>query len=205
MRSQRAFTLIELLVAMAITVLVSAAALAGWRAVTNVERALAKVQTELAVLERAFLMLERDIGQLTARAIKDELGGERSALEYSNYDGIAIEFTRAGWFNPAPELTPPRSELQRVAYRLQDDKLLRRTWYHLDRMVEGEHVDRQVLGDVTELTWRFLDSAGDWHETWPPTNSFNSDPDAPFPLPVAMELNLSLAELGSLSRWFEVP
>lgn len=201
----RGFTLIELLVAMSVSVIVSAAALQGWRAVSNTERALSAMQVQLAALERAFLILERDIGQLTARPIKDELGGERKVLEFSNYSGAEVEFTRAGWFNPAPELTPPRSELQRVAYRVEDDVLLRRTWYHLDRMVEGNHVDRQLLADVDDVSWRFLDDAGQWLESWPPTGTSVSDPDADFPIPAAMEVKIEHKTLGELSRFFEVP
>ncbi|MEM7377374.1 MAG: type II secretion system minor pseudopilin GspJ [Pseudomonadota bacterium] len=203
--TSRGFTLIELVVAMAITAVVSAAAFAGWRAVTGVERALDAVQTQLAELERAFLILDRDISQMMARPIRDELGGERDALAYSDYSGAEIEFTRAGWFNPAPELIPPRSELQRVAYRVEDEALVRRAWYHLDRMVEGDYADRQLLAAVDAVVWRFLDDEGTWQSTWPPTNTDTSDPNAKRLVPRAIELALTHAELGELTRWFEVP
>ena len=199
---RRGFTLIELLIAMVITVVVSAAAVAGWQSVTDVERRLDGIQRELAALERAFLMLGRDLNQITARPITDELGGERRAIEYSDFDGTALEFTRAGWFNPAPELTPPRSDLQRVAYRVEDETLLRRTWFHLDRMVEGGQVDRLLLANIDRVGWRFLDLSGDWHTTWPPSNA---DSSAPFPIPRAIEAEIEHKTLGAITRLFAVP
>ncbi len=198
----RGFTLIELLIAMVITVIVSAAAIAGWRSVTGVERSLDALQTEIASLERTFLTLTRDLSQLTARPVTDELGGERRAVEYSDFDGSVLEFTRGGWFNPAPELTPPRSELQRVAYRVEDDRLLRRSWFHLDRMVEGSFVDRLLLAEIDQITWRFLDRSGEWHSTWPPVDI---DPEAAFLLPAAVEVELAHQRLGTLNRLFAVP
>lgn len=203
--TRRGFTLIELLIAMAITVVVSAGALVGFQSVKRIERALNDTQVQLANLERAFLTLQRDIGQLTARSIQDELGGRRNAIEYSDFAGAAVEFTRAGWFNPAPELTPPRSELQRVAYRLEDEKLLRRSWHQLDRMVEGAHSDRLMLSDIETVSWRFLDQSSEWQSTWPPADFDPTAEGAVFPIPRAIEMTLTLTRLGELTRLFEVP
>lgn len=197
----RGFTLIEVLIASSIFSIISIAAFAGFQVINRTKAKQETVQNQLSELERAFLIIGQDLTQMVPRAISDELGGERRPLEFSNYNGSLLEFSRTGWVNPAPETLPVRSEIQRVAYTAIDGKLQRVTWYQLDRMVEGAEMRRTLLSDVDTLHWRFLDSTREWHEAWPPTGS---DPDAPFPMPVAVQVIVEHRLLGSLNRLYVV-
>jgi len=195
------FTLIEVLVASAIFSIVSLAAFSGFQVINRTKAAQEYALDQLTELERTFLIMSQDISQIIPRAISDELGGVRRAIEVSNYSGTVFEFSRAGWINPAPESLPARSEVQRVAYTASDGKLQRISWYQLDRMVEGTEIKRTLLSEVDALRWRFLDKEREWQESWPPTDA---DPDAPFPMPVAVQATVEHKTLGDLSRLFVV-
>ncbi len=195
------FTLIEVLIASSIFSIISIAAFAGFRVIERSKNAQEYTQNQLTELERTFLILGQDLTQMVPRAISDELGGERRPIELSNYNGTALEFSRLGWINPAPETLPARSEIQRVAYTANDGKLQRVSWYQLDRMVEGGEITRTLLKDVDALRWRFLDGEREWQETWPPSTA---DPSAPFPMPVAVQAIVEHKTLGDLSRLYVV-
>lgn len=197
----RGFTLIEVLIASSIFSIISIAAFAGFQVITKTKTAQEQVQDQLSDLERTFLMIGQDITQIVPRPISDELGGVRQAIELSNYNGITLEFSRGGWVNPAPEMLPARSEIQRVAYTAYDGKLQRITWYHLDRMVEGGEIKRTLLNDVDGLRWRFLDSGREWQDNWPPSTTA---PDAPFPMPVAIQVVIEHKLLGDINRLYVV-
>jgi len=197
----RGFTLIEVLIASSIFSIISIAAFAGFNVINRTKDAQEYTQDQLTELERTFLIMGQDITQIIPRPISDELGGERRAIEVSNYSGTVLEFSRTGWVNPAPETLPARSEIQRVAYAAIDGKLQRISWYQLDRMIEGNENKRTLLKDVDALRWRFLDSEREWQESWPPTTA---DPDAPFPMPVAIEATVEHHTLGDISRLYVV-
>lgn len=195
------FTLIEILIASSIFSIISIAAYSGLQIIQRTRVAQEHTQQQLSQLERAFLTIGQDITQVIPRAISDELGGERRPIELSNYNGTVLEFSRIGWINPAPDLLPPRSEIQRVAYTAVDGKLQRISWYQLDRMVEGGEIKRTLLNDIDALNWRFLDSEREWQDSWPPTSA---DPDAPFPMPVAIQAIVEHRTLGDLNKLFVV-
>lgn len=114
----RGFTLLEILVAMAIlaTIAVAASMIFG-QALDNRER-VGERASELADLQRAWLFIQRDVEQIVARAARDELGDAQPFVQLTR-DG-ALEFTRIGWINPLQ--TRQRSSLQRVRYRLEEDR-----------------------------------------------------------------------------------
>jgi len=138
---------------------------------------------------------------MTNRPISDELGGIRRPIEVSNYNGAMLEFSRAGWINPAIETLPARSEIQRVAYAALEGKLQRVSWYHLDRMVDGGEKRRTLLTDVDAIRWRFLDAEREWEESWPPADA---DPNEAFPMPAAVQVVIEHRTLGDLNRIFAV-
>lgn len=197
----RGFTLIEVLVASSIFSIVSIAAFAGFQVINKTKAQQEYALNQLTELERTFLIMGQDISQMVPRAISDELGGVRRPIEVSNYSGTVLEFSRTGWVNPAPESLPARSEIQRVAYAAIDGKLQRITWYQLDRMVEGAEIRRTLLTDVDALRWRFLDSEREWQDSWPPAST---EPDAPFPMPVAVQATVEHSKLGDLTRLYVV-
>jgi len=114
--------------------------------------------------------------------------------------------TRGGWRNPAEQ---PRSTLQRVAYAVQDDKLVRLTWLSLDHAPNEQPNTQELLSGVSELRLRFLDSANAWQDRWPPTETPTTavppgGTAVPVP-PLAIEWILVTERWGELRWLFRLP
>ena len=199
-RRQAGFTLIELLVASAVFAIIGGAAYTGWYQIQQTRETVETHSVRLAELQRAFFWIGEDMEQLVLRPIVDEVGGTSPSLLYSEQGVSLLEFTRNGWSNPAEEVTPARSNLQRVAYFTEDGKLYRKYWYHLDRFAEGEPNERRLLSNVAGIRLRFLDGS-EWTEQWPPNNA-DADTEV---LPRAVEITLDLDYMGEITRLFVVP
>lgn len=193
------FTLVELLVVMGIFAVLSILAYGG---LSNVLTARVRVEAAFertAELQRAYLRLRNDFQQLRARPVRDEYDQVLPAL-LTQREG-AVEFTRSGWRNP---LSQPRSALERVAYRLDGERqqLVRMSWRVLDRSQDSEPVEVVVLEQVEAVQWRFLDPVLEWRSEWPEAAALQSAAGAPVPPPRAVELTLTLQDLGEVRLLF---
>jgi general secretion pathway protein J len=189
------FTLLELIVVIAIFAVLAVMAYGGLSsALTARERVLESLE-RTAALQKAYARLRNDFQQLRARSSRDPYGEPQPALRLLEDD--AVEFTRSGWRNP---LAQPRSALERVAYRLDDDqRLVRTSWRAVDRAQNAPVSEAVVLEQVTELRWRFLDGA-EWRDAWPaPTTTGTPTLQA---VPRAVELTLALKDLGEVRLLF---
>ncbi len=190
------FTLIELLVALTIFAVLSVMAYGGLNIVLKArERVDARTEL-LAELQLGFTLIGRDIEQATNRPVRDEFGDPMEAMAGN---GGRLEFTRAGWRNPAGL---PRSELQRVSYFVEDDTLKRISWQTLDRTQATGTSEITLLGDVTGFEFRFLKQDGEWLAFWPPAGDGQHAVDA---LPRVVEITLETGDWGSITRRFRTP
>ena len=197
--AQRGFTLLEMLVAIAIFALVAIMAHGGLRSVLQ-QRSHVEQQSEaLQQLQMAMLLIGRDLTQASLRGIRDEYGDHQSALRGDSLGERRLEFTRDGWRNPAAQ---PRSELQRVAYGLQDQQLLRWSWQVLDRAQDSQAYQASLLSGVEELQLRYLDAQREWQDHWPPSQG---DGQIQPILPLAIEMRLGLQGQGEIRRLFVLP
>jgi len=193
----RGFTLIEVLIVLGIFSIIG---LIGAQLVSRVldnERTLTERGTRLAQIQRSMQILQRDILQLSARGIRDQLGDPIEPL-LIGADGM-IEFTRFGWRNP---LNRPRSELQRVGYVVQEETLYRAYWMVLDRAPDSEPQLQQLLEGVEQIEFFALDSSGNEHSFWPPAGDFRNDPALQL---VAIVLRIDVAPFGVVERIWPVP
>ncbi|MBL6908629.1 MAG: type II secretion system minor pseudopilin GspJ, partial [Luminiphilus sp.] len=145
MRAPRGFTLIEVLIAMAITAFVS---VLSYQALSTALTGIESVRAEserLHEINRAFNVLSRDIRQMTNRPVRDEFGQLASAVLGGALARDPLRLTRAGWHNSTGA---PRSTLQRVAYRLEDDRLLRLSYPVLDRTTAIEPTETVLVDRV---------------------------------------------------------
>jgi general secretion pathway protein J len=197
MRRARGFTLLEVLVAVAIFAVVGVMAYGGLQAVLA-QQVLARENADrFRAIQFAVQQLSRDFQQLQPRPVREELGeGSRNALLADARNRFPVEFTRGGWSNP---LAQPRAAVQRVAYQLDDDRLLRLHWFVPDHILSEEPVEREILVGVREFRMRFF-SPGGWSEQWPP----GIDPVDPALLPTAVEFILELEDWGEIRRLIEV-
>ena len=191
------FTLIELLVALAIFGVLALLAYGGLSGMLTT-RALVDERAEaLRELQLAYRTFERDIEQLVQREIRDEFGQPKPALIAGSQIGESLELSRGGWRNPAEQA---RSTLQRVAYLVEDKKLMRATWAALDRAPSATSQEQELLSGVSELRMRFLDPANVWQESWPPPGLLVAGGPVAVPPPRAAELILVTERWGEL-RW----
>ena len=197
MFASRGFTLLEMLVAVAIFAILAVVAHSGLNTVLLTQARVEESARALTELQQAYRWLQRDLEQVIARPVRDQLGGELLPLQAGSRVGVMLELTRGGWRNPAGQ---DRSTLMRVAYRLDGDTLIRHQWLVLDRAQDSEPLDRELLAGVEALELRWLDASGDWQPQWPPPNAQDSPG-----LPRAAEINLRLADRGELRWLFLLP
>lgn len=194
MRS-RGFTLLELVVVMAIFAVLSVMAYGGLGNILTARTQVAQSLERTAALQKGYLRLRNDFQQLRARPVRDNYGDTQPALQA---DRGVVEFTRGGWRNP---LSAPRSALERVAYRVEDGRLLRLSWRVLDRATSSEPVELAVLDQVEDAQWRFLDDKLEWQAQWPSQAATVAGTADPAP-PRAVELTLVLKDLGEVRYLF---
>ena len=195
-----AFTLIEVLVSLAIFAILAALAYGALGQTIDSAELLNERMDRLQAIQRTMRLLSEDFQQLYPRPIRDELGDDFGpALDTDFQSGFALELTHGGWSNP---IVLPRSTLQRSAYRIEDDELIRYHWRVLDRTLANEPLSVTLLDGVESILFRFLQADGEWTEQWPPGNR-------PGGLgarqrPRAVEIILTLTDEGEISRLLEV-
>ena len=189
------FTLIELLVAMAIFAVISALALGGLNAVVTQQTIAREQIIALGKLQRAIRFMTDDFAQLNPRYVRDVLGqaSEPPLVTDSLRENI-VRLSRSGWRNPVPVA---RGTLQRVQYRLEDEKLFRDYWLVMDYPLGMEPRSTELLDNVNEVEIEYLDQASDWHTLWPP---LNQGPSPDFVYPRAVRITLDLADWGEIVR-----
>ena len=181
-RSTDGFTLIEVLIALAITAFVSAIAY------TSLSTTLLGVESTRATadrtyeINRAWMIITRDIRHFINRPVRDEFGQVEPALIGGPAARFTLSFTRSGWHNPNENL---RSNLQRVNYRVAEGALWRDSYPVLDRASDTAPREVKLLDDVEYLEIGFLGSLDavqgrpdtvaldtrDWIENWVEDNS----------------------------------
>lgn len=195
MRRAHGFTLIEILVAVAVLVIMTAAAYGGLNTLMKVREESRDQMQHFKHLQLAMVTLERDVAQAVPRPIRHASGDRAPGMQGSDKDVPVLAFTRGG--RPDP-LLEPRSGLERVAYDISDDKLVRYFYPVLDRTVEQEPEKQVLLDGVTALHVKFMDAFGQWGGSWPPLNGEPHQYDSMDP--VAVSITLDTKRWGEIRR-----
>ncbi|MCG8465899.1 MAG: type II secretion system minor pseudopilin GspJ [Xanthomonadales bacterium] len=162
--AQRGFSLLEVIIAVAVFGLVAAAGYAGLDQLSRAAAAQRDASARMEALQLSIALFEQDISQIIARPVTLTSG---RTFDPVNGDHRQISFTRSGWANP---LALPRSELKRVEWRFDGNRLQRWLWNVLDRSESEVPVLDSELENIADFRLRYLDSQGDWVEQWPPRN-----------------------------------
>jgi general secretion pathway protein J len=196
------FTLLEVLVAVAIFVIVGVLALTGYNELSTQSGRVETSAARIRAVQSAFTHLNQDFATLEPRPVRQPIGdGLIPALRADDKQGDElVELTRSGWSNPAGV---PRPTLQRVAYRLQDNKLRRDYWVSLDHTSTEDPVSTVLLDRVKSVKLRFLASNRQWQDQWPPLGY--SAADLMSLRPMAVEITVELEDWGKIMRMVEVP
>lgn len=199
-RAARGFTLLEVMVAVAIFGVISLIAYGGFNQLTQQSGIVESNASRTRSIQSTVHRMAEDLAMLEPRPVREPLGESlEPALRSDTRTETLVELTRSGWTNPAGM---PRSTLQRVAYRLQDNKLQRAYWNSLDRTLTAEPTTAVLLDKVRAVSFRFMDQNQSWHEQWPPLGY--SGPDAARLRPIAVEFTIELEDWGKLVRLVEV-
>lgn len=168
------FTLIEIVIALFIFAILGTIAAIGLHSVIQTHKHLEKVDNNMSRLAMALTLMRRDFIQITDRAITSTSGGILPAfMVINNHD---IEFTTGGYTNPFS--VNKRGTLQRVAYQLENNKLVRLTWSVMDRPPHIESSRRVMLNDVTDMNLGFLDNKNQIINVWTPGANVGMLPNA---------------------------
>lgn len=194
--NNKGFTFLEMLLAMLLFSMVGLASVAVLSSVTNSDEASQRAMQQLQQLQRAMMMLERDFMQISARYVRIEgdppkqerLWGEQYLLGSEQH---GVSFTQQGWRNPGMIL--PRSELQAVAYRVQQGELQRLFTLYVDAVNNTEPQQQVLLEGVESFEVRYL-LDDKWEERW--HNEF---------FPQAVKVTITQQNLGELERIFMLP
>jgi general secretion pathway protein J len=211
--STTGFTLVEVLIALAITAFVSVIAYTSLSTVMTGVESLQENTDRIYEINRAFTILSRDLRQLSPRGVRDEYGELEPAFVGGELARFNLSFTRGGWHNP---LGHPRSTLQRVNYRLEDEALWRDAYPVLDRVADSEPSSVQLLDGVEELRLAFLGSlealqiqtggasidTSNWQDNWVPDSGVLQNQ---LPPPAALEITVRLTGWGEIRRLYALP
>lgn len=195
------FTLLEILVAMSIFTLIGLASAGVISSVIESDELSSERFEKLEVLQRAMLTIERDVMQAMPRATRIEgelnktvMSGGENVFD-SDFDGIG--FVRAGWHNP--QLILPRSTLQAVGYRVQEEQLQRLYGNYVDNVIGYEPKIRVLLSDIEDFQVRFLTDSKNLYEPDQWQEDYSEDT-----LPIAISITIVSKTFGEIHRDFLV-
>ncbi|MFT2092228.1 type II secretion system minor pseudopilin GspJ [Paraglaciecola sp. 2405UD69-4] len=199
--ASKGFTLIEILVAIAIFALIGVASTGVLNSVIDSDQLSTERFAKLEELQRAMLTIERDIMQMSQRSVR--VNGEASSVVVSGGEDVlaseagGLAFVRSGWHNP--QMILPRSTLQSVGYRLQDNELQRVYSNYVDNVIGYEPKVRVLLSDIEDFQVSFLtddqklEEPEDWEEI------YSSET-----LPLAVSVTITSKTFGEIRREFLV-
>lgn len=191
----RGFTLLELLVALSIFALISVALFGSLTSMIETKQHLEADSNKLRQLQTAFRIIGRDIEQAIARPIRGAYQPQLPALMWTEQPAN-FELTVNGRRNP---VRLKRSSLQRVAYRLEEELLIKDTWPVLDRAIDSEPFSQVILRDVEGFEVSFVEN-GKSSRSWPPESNVSGTSAAM--LPKAVQVHLYLKGWGRIDRLF---
>ena len=193
--SNKGFTLLEVLIAIAIFSIISLSSFTIFNAVLTGDEQSQQRSIRQNELQRAFIIIERDLTQISRRTMR--LNGEspqtrliQSASDSYATEEQAIAFVRHGWTNPG--LLLPRSDMQAVAYRLTDETLERLHFNFVDAIVGEEPKVRPLIHDVTTVAFEYYNGK-EWQTTWQTDT-----------LPFAIAIEIDTKDYGIIRRQYLV-
>lgn len=194
----KGFTLIEILIALAVfAILATITSSVLYNAFTTRTR-VNEQSNRLNKLQLAISLIQQDTSQALDRGIRgNEMRLVPAFIGQENY----LEFTRDGVVNPGS--VEKRSTLKRVAYVCQRGALIRRSWNTLDSINRTVFEDKTLLSHISDCHFGYLNQSvqilPEWREQ---AVSLNQRKE---PFPKAIQVNMTLHDLGEINLLFTLP
>ena len=190
----RGFTLLEMLVAISIFGIIGLGANQMLRSVIDTQSRVRVANETVDDISRALTVIHRDVTQVIPRGIRDEYGEPIGPLLVGQGTYV-LELTRTGWNNP---LRHQRSEVQRVAYGIEDETLYRYFWLVLDRAEDTEPRSQVLLESIQGFSANVVDLSGETTDVWPGLDSDQV-------LPRGLEITMNVKSVGEIHRVYAMP
>ncbi len=195
------FTLIEIIVVMFVISVMCAFGYAGLNNTIKQSNQISLIRDQLEELQLAVSLIQQDLTQTVNRNIINDFGSEEHALLAQENSAEVLKLSRAGWSNPAGQR---RSTITRIEWLIdEDNNLVRRHWYELDRAPGTEPVDTIVLTGIETVEMNFLDPDDNWEPLWPNINNINPK-GGEITIPKAAEVILNTERWGEIRRVFQL-
>lgn len=191
-RARDGFTLVEVLVALAVFALIAAAGALVLARTIDTRFVVHEHAERIAELQRMRALLKADLAQAAPRRTRAPTGRPlpRVLMGQMVPGDPALTLVRAGWSNPDGAARP---SLQRVEYRVVEDRLERRASTYLDGARAGPP---QVLyRGVSDVAVTFIQDGSE-------APAFLASRDRP--LPQAVRIVMTLEGLGRIDQLFAV-
>jgi len=188
------FTLLEVLIAIVIFALISLTSFSIFTTVIKSDESSQLRTDRMNELQRAFIIIERDLLQISKRTMR--INGEEPLEGYlhtdSDYSSGSqyLGFVRQGWTNPG--LLLPRSDLQSVAYHLNDNTVERLHFNFVDSVQGEEPKVRKLISEVSALKFEYF-----YGKKWQNESKDNQ-------LPLAIAIEIETLDYGLIRRQFLV-
>ena len=185
------FTLVEMLIALTIFAMLTAAGVGLLSVTARTQQTADRLLAELGELRSVRALMSADLAQAVPRQYRDR-GGQPVAAFAAAESGqpVLLGFVRGG----VEGGNERGSTLQRVEYRLRENRLERLAYPHVDGAQSAVAVT--LLRDVRQLRLRYRDDEGAWHSSWAPTDRSR--------LPEAVELVTDSEPHGLVRQLFIV-
>lgn len=175
----KGFTLIEVMIALFIFAILSILTMRGLQTTFMAKQKSKDALDQLAELEIAYSIMQQDLEQIINRNVLQPSGGFKLALlvpvDNTSSAGFKasmetelgynrLEFTRTGV--PAILVNQKLSDLQRVAYYQNGDRIIRHSWRQLDPVGDTAVDRRRLLTEVVDFKIYFVDEYGRKKDVW---------------------------------------
>ncbi len=201
-RAGAGFTLIEVLIALAITGLIAVISHQAFVTAADSNEQSEQILADLDELGRTWQRLASDFRNMVlVQSVVDANGAAVAALTTEPEGDYVVWLVRGGRANLQ---NLPRSNLQRVGYRLVDGVLWRDVWEQGFSIEDTKPVAVDLLHGVKRIEWRFLPAnaatveASGWVNQWP-INEYRGNA-----LPLGVEIILEGESFGEIRRVFSV-
>lgn len=187
------FTLLEILIALFIFTILSTILVGALRNMMDAQTATEHKAERLRHLQFALLMISRDVEQAIDRPVYAADGKEEQSFIGASK---SFTFTHAGYANLTGVLT--HSTLQRTGYYWDNGALWRKSWGVLDQAPQTQAHVRDLLEDVSEAHFQYLDKDNKFHDDWPVEGQDEQQ------LPRAVRIYLTISKWGTMSQLYVI-